>query len=265
MRSIGLDLSPWLAQGTLRVHATRPTAYGLETHLAALHKLVGEFEPRVVVVDPITSFLHAANRTEAEGMLMRLIDFLKGRLTTAIFTSLTPTADDQNANEAGISALTDTWLRLRDIELGGERNRAMYILKSRGVNHSNQIREFLLTDRGIELRDVYAGPEGVLTGSMRLAQESRERTAALDRTEETERRQRELGRKREALDASIGSQRSRFAAEEQELELLIAQERAAALRVGDARQSVAHSRRADGPVHDAGHDVLQNPGPGGRT
>jgi circadian clock protein KaiC len=153
MRSIGLDLRPWLKKGLLRVHATRPTAFGLETHLVTLHKLVNEFEPSVVVVDPITTFGNAGTSLEAEAMLMRLVDFLKSRQITAFFTSLTHSGSLQEQSQVGISSLIDTWLLLRDSELGGERNHAVYILKSRGMAHSNQIREFLLTGHGVELRE----------------------------------------------------------------------------------------------------------------
>jgi circadian clock protein KaiC len=259
MRSIGIDLLPWLKQGVLRLHARRPTAFGLETHLASLHKLVNEFEPRIVIMDPITTFLKAGTHAEAEGMLMRLIDFLKARQVTAIFTSLTLGGGAQEETEVGISSLTDTWLLLRDIELGGERNRAMYVLKSRGMAHSNQIREFLLTDHGVELRDVYVGPEGVLTGSMRMAQEAREQAAALDRQEEIGRRQRDLDRKRRVLEAGITAQRARFAAEAEELELLIGQDQTAA----EGRQKLARSRKADAAGNGAGNGSRRNTRPGG--
>jgi circadian clock protein KaiC len=248
MRSVGLDLAPWLKKGLLRFHATRPTAYGLETHLAALHKLVNDFHPRVVIVDPITNFLKAGMQAESEAMLMRLIDFLKAQQITALFTSLTRGGTALEQSGAGISSLIDTWLLMRDIELGGERNRAMYVLKSRGMVHSNQIREFVLTDRGIELRDVYVGPEGVLTGSMRLAQEAREQADALSRQQEIERRQRDLERKRQALEAQMAAQRGQFEAEEKELKLLIAQEEAATDRVRQSQEEMARSRKADEPA-----------------
>ncbi len=153
-------------------------------------------------------------------MLMRLIDFLKAQQITALFTSLTHGGGPQEQSEAGISSLVDTWLLMRDIELGGERNRGLYVLKSRGMAHSNQIREFLLTDQGIELRDVYVGPEGVLTGSIRLAQEAREQADALSRQQEIKCRQRELERKRQALEAQMATQCKQFEAEEEELNLL---------------------------------------------
>jgi len=263
MRSIGLDLMPWIKKGVLRCHASRPTAYGLETHLAALHKLVSDFQPRVVIVDPLTNFLKAGTSAEAEGMLTRLIDFLKARQVTAFFTSLT-SGGLLEQTEAGISSLTDTWLLLRDIELGGERNRAMYILKSRGMAHSNQIREFLLTDHGIELRDVYVGPEGVLTGSMRMAQEAREQAAALSRQENIARRQRDLDRKRHVLDAGITLQRARFASEEEELQQVITQEQAATGRLTEDQQQLARSRKADEPAGIAVNGSRRTRTQGGR-
>ena len=245
MDSIGIDLAPWLARNLLRVFATRPTAYGLETHLATLHRLVTEFEPSMVIVDPITNFLKAGTEFEADSMLMRLIDFLKARQITTVFTSLIRGGDHLEQTQVGISSLIDSWLVLRDIELGGERNRGMYVLKSRGMPHSNQIREFLLTNEGIELKDVYIGPEGVLTGSMRLAQEARERSVALTRQHEIERRQRDLERKRRALNAHLDAQRGEFEAEEHELRLLIEQEQSAAERLRTSREDMARSRKSD--------------------
>ena len=176
MRSIGLDLAPWVDQGVLQFHSTRPSAYGLEMHLATLHKLVKGFQPRVVIVDPITTFLNSGTSREAEGMLMRLIDFLKSQQITALFTSLTHGGDAIEATKSAVSSLIDTWLLVRDLESRGERNRGLYILKSRGMAHSNQIREFLLTDRGVQLLDVEMGPEGALVGSLRSARRKQRRT-----------------------------------------------------------------------------------------
>ena len=248
MRSIGLDLAPWLNKGLLCFHATRPTAFGLEMHLAALHKLVREFKPHVVIVDPLTNFLRSGTQAETEAMLMRLIDFLKAQQITGLFTSLTQGGGPQEQSQAGISSLIDTWLLMRDIELGGERNRGMYILKSRGMAHSNQIREFLLTDQGVVLKDVYVGPEGVLTGSLRVAQEAREQAAALSRQQEIERRQRDLERKRQVLEAQMARQRGQFEAEAEELRLLITQEQAAAERMRQSGNEMARSRKADEPT-----------------
>jgi circadian clock protein KaiC len=247
MRSVGLDLKSWLKKGRLRFYATRPSTYGLEMHLAMLHKLVNEFQPRVVVVDPITTFLGAGTPVEAESMLMRLIDFLKSNGVTALFTSLIHGGNAPEGSQAGISSLIDTWLLLRDIELGGERNRALYILKSRGMAHSNQVREFLLTGHGVELKDVYVGTEGVLTGSMRLAQEAREQAATLNRQQEIERRQREMDRKRHALEAQIATQRAQFEAEADELKRLIAQEQGVTDCLREQREEMRRSRQVDEP------------------
>jgi circadian clock protein KaiC len=161
MRSIGLKLMTWVKKDLLRFHSTRPSAYGLEMHLAMVHRMVKEFQPRVVVIDPITSFLNAGGSVETEGMLMRLIDYLKAQDITAVFTSLTRGGEALEGSQVAVSSLIDTWLLVRDIEVGGERIRGLYVLKSRGMAHSNQIREFLLTDRGVNLREV-SGLAGVV-------------------------------------------------------------------------------------------------------
>ena len=186
MRSIGIDLEPWVTKGLLKFHAERPSVYGLETHLLTMHKAINEFKPAVVVIDPITNLISAGNPLDVKSMLTRLIDFLKMNQITALFTTLTSAGGPLEQSEVGISSLADTWLLLRDIEIGGERNRGLYILKSRGMAHSNQIREFLLTDQGIDLLDVYVGPSGVLTGSARLAQEAQEKGAEIAHQQEIE-------------------------------------------------------------------------------
>src|SRR5580765_929032 len=151
MRSIGIDLEPWVAKGLLQFQAARPTYGGIEQHLLVTHKCVSSFKPGVVVVDPITNLLLVSTLGEVRSMLTRMVDFLKTKQITAMFTSLTAGSGTLEANEADISTLMDTWLLLRTIEAGGELNRSLYVLKSRGMNHSNQIREFLLTDKGVEL------------------------------------------------------------------------------------------------------------------
>ena len=247
MRSIGLDLEPWAKKGLLHFHAARASLYGLETHLAVLHKQVKELAPRVLVLDPITNLLHTgASRKEVTDTLTRLIDFLKMQGITVLMTSLTSgEKGPQEKTDVDISSLVDTWLLLRDIELGGERNRAMYILKSRGMPHSNQIREFLMTTRGIELADVYLGAEGVLTGSARVSQEAREKAAILERQQAVEARQRELERKREALEARIAALRKEFEAESEELQRRLGEEKARVdvSRMDRARMGI--SRKSD--------------------
>lgn len=248
MRSIGLNLEPWTKKGLLQFHASRPTLYGLETHLAVMHKQVKDFDPRVVIIDPISNLINTGSSTEVRSMLLRLVDFLKGRQITALFTSLSLANEGLKESslektEVGISSIMDTWLLLRDIELGGERNRGLYILKSRGMAHSNQIREFVLTDDGIDIRDVYVGPEGVLTGSMRLAQEARERAKKLDWQLEISAKEREIKRKRAALEAQIAVLRAEFEGEEAELEKVLKQEtnRVAQLRSDEIEMGLSRS------------------------
>jgi circadian clock protein KaiC len=245
MKSIGLDLDRWVKKGLLRHIASRPTLHGLEMHLAQIHKQVKEFDPQVVIVDPVTNFTGSGTSADAHAMLLRLIDFLKGRGTTAMLISLTSGGTALEATEVGISSIIDTWLLLRDIELGGERNRGLYILKSRGMAHSNQIREFLITSEGIELQDVYVGPEGVLTGSMRAAQEDRERAQRLAREQEVERRQRELDGRRAALEAQIAALRAEFHAVEDEARLIRTQDEAREKTLSDSRASAFRRRGGD--------------------
>ena len=246
MRSIGLDLEPWVRKGLLQFHAARANLYGLEMHLAIIHKLVRDAAPKLVVMDPITNLAHAGgSRRDVTAAMTRLVDFYKVQGITAFMTSLTVAGAPQEGTETDISSIVDTWLLLRDIELGGERNRAMYILKSRGMPHSNQIREFLLTSRGIELADVYLGAEGVLTGSARQAQEAREKASVLIRQQEIEAKQRELERKREALEARIVALRKEFEAESEELNRRLGEEktRAEVGRLDRARMGI--SRKTD--------------------
>jgi circadian clock protein KaiC len=245
MRSIGMNLGNWVKKGLLQFHSNRATFYGLETHLATIHRLVEEFEPQVVVLDPIGSLIQAGNLRDANIMLMRLIDFLKMRETTAFFTNLTSGGEALERTDVGISSLVDSWLLVRDIELAGERNRGMYVLKSRGMAHSNQIREFLLTDRGVDLLDIYVGPEGLLTGSSRVSQENREKAESQARLQEAERKKRELVRKREVLAARITTLKKEFEAEEEEADALAMEEGARAKAIHAGREAMARSRSAD--------------------
>jgi circadian clock protein KaiC len=188
MRSIGIDLDSHIQKGLLQFRATRPTQHGLESHLVEIHKLVEQFKPNVVIVDPITNLISTGNETEVKAMLMRLIDYLKENQITALFTSLTSAGSAAEQTEVGISSLIDTWILFREMEVEGERNRGLYVVKSRGMAHSNQIREFLLTSEGVKLVAPYLGTGRVLTGSARLAQEAREKEDALARDMENERR-----------------------------------------------------------------------------
>jgi circadian clock protein KaiC len=161
MSSIGIHLEIFVKKGLLHFHASRPTLYGLEHHLSTTIKLINQIKPLVVIIDPIDAFIIGDNQTEVKTMLLRLVDFLKMKQITAFFASLTAGGSNMELSDVSISSLIDTWLLLRDIEIGGERNRGLYVLKSRGMAHSNQIREFRLSDKGIDLLDVYVGPEGV--------------------------------------------------------------------------------------------------------
>src|SRR6202162_1286583 len=203
MRSLGIELEPWGRKGLLQFHAARPTYGGIEQVLLLTHKRITSFRPSVVVVDPITNLLMVSTLHEVRSMLTRMVDFLKTEGITAIFTSLTAGSGSLEASEADVSSLMDTWLLLESIEVGGERNRALIVLKSRGMEHSNQIREFLLTDDGLQLLDVYLGPGGVLTVSARVSQEGREKAAGTSRRQELEGRRRELERKRKIFEARM--------------------------------------------------------------
>ena len=245
MRSIGLDLEQWVKKQLLYFHAGRATMYGLEMHLATFHKLIQKLEPQIVVLDPIDSLILAGNHRDATAMLSRLIDFLKSKRITALLTNLSSNSNALENTGLDISSVADTWLLLRDIELGGERNRALYVLKSRGMAHSNQIREFLLTSQGIELQDVYLGPEGVLTGSARQSQEAREKASALIRQQEVERKHLEQARKHEALEARITALRKEFEAEETETKREIGQEKSRDEVMQRDREHMETSRKAD--------------------
>jgi circadian clock protein KaiC len=249
MQSIGLNIEQWTRKGLLQFHASRPTLYGLETHLAVMHKQIQEFKPRVVVIDPISNLTNTGSTNEVRSMLLRLVDFLKSQKITALFTSLSSQGDNSlEETEIGVSSIMDTWLLLRDIELGGERNRGIYVLKSRGTAHSNQIREFLITNKGIDIRDVYVGPQGVLTGSMRLAQEARERTEKLQRQLEMGSKRRKLERKRAALEAQIAALRAEFEAEETEIGRVLSQENQLVEQLEIEEVAMARSRKADRPA-----------------
>jgi circadian clock protein KaiC len=245
MHSIGIDLQQWIKKGLLQIYADRPSSAGLETHLAMKHKLIDIFKPRVVIMDPLNSFVIGDNQIEVKSMLMRLVDFLKTRQITGLFTHLAHSGDPIEQTEVAISSVIDTWLLLKDIEIGGERNRGMYILKSRGMAHSNQIREFLLTDQGVELRDVYVGPEGVLTGSARLTQEAENEASLLIRNQEVELRRIELERKRTTLEAQITMLRAEFAVQEVASLKVIGQETAEKAQLAQGCVDMGLSRKVD--------------------
>jgi len=260
MMSIGLDLRRWVKKGLLHFHAVRPTTFGLEMHLVKIHKIIEEIKPSVVAVDPVTGLLHAGTESETRSILLRLIDYLKEKQITALITTLTSGAIAQEQTEIDISSLVDSWLLLRDIESGGERNRGLYILKARGIAHSNQIREFLLTDHGIELREVYLGEAGLLTGSGRVAQEAKDESAAMLARQDIERKQLLLQRKRMVLDAQIAALQLDLETEVQESQQLIAQERLKIVKWERDRGEMARSRFGDTGSRDHTNGSVKTPG-----
>ena len=247
MRSIGIDLEQWVQQGLLQFHTTRPSMFGLEMHLVAMHKAVEGFSPAIVVVDPISNLVTAATENEVKAMLSRLIDYLKLKQITAFCTDLTTTSGSMERTEVGMSSLMDAWLLLQNIEASGERNRRLYILKARGIDHSSQVREFLLSDQGIQLRDVYVGPGGVLTGAARIAQEARETAETLGRRQNIERKQRELERRGKVVEAQIAVLRNEFELEQEELQRIVAQEKLYDETLVRSTQEISKARKADLP------------------
>ena len=245
MHSIGFELAPWIQRGLLQVHSARPTLHGLEMHLVMMHKLIKEYQPQVVIIDPITNLTTIGTQSEIKATLIRLIDFLKTQEITALFTSLTADQTKLEQTEAGISSLMDAWILLQMIESNGERNRGLYILKARGIDHSNQIREFQLTAKGIQLVDVYLGSEGVLTGTARLAQEAKERNIILARQQEIARKQREIARKRQVLEAQIAALRTEFMVEEEEMEKMMAEAIGFETQLREDRNILAQQRDSD--------------------
>jgi circadian clock protein KaiC len=245
MTSIGINLDQWIKNGLLRFHTTRPTFYGLEMHLTAMYKEINDFKPSVVIIDPLNSFVTANNELEAKAVAMRLVDYLKINNITGLFTSLTTGGGDLERTDIFVSSLIDTWILLRDIELGGERNHGIYILKSRGMAHSNQIREFLITKEGIKLQDVYVGMNGVLTGSARLAQEVREKAEQNLLKQEIEHKTYSIERKRKALDAQIEALKAEFEAEEAETLKLIDYEKTQLEQSLKDRINMSHKRKGD--------------------
>jgi circadian clock protein KaiC len=237
MSSVGIDLKSPLDRGLLRFEAARPSLYGFEMHLARMNRDIERFDPQVIVVDPISAFRGPS--MEIHATLVRLADICKARGITAVFTSLSTVGDQMNESERSVSSLMDTWISLSDLEANGERNRVLYILKSRGMNHSKQLREYQLTNGGIHFIDAYVGPDGVLTGTARLAQEAREREAGTARQQAREKLRRDLIRKREASERHIAELQADLAREESEVETLIQQEETREALLGSDRSEMA--------------------------
>ncbi len=246
MRSVGLNMHQWVDRGLLRFSARRPNLYGLETHLAAMHREVREFDPEAVVIDPLSALMNSGVTGDVHSMVLRLVDFLKVRGITALFTNLGGIQAETAATEMQISSLMDAWLLLYNRESNGEHNRQLYLLKSRGMAHSNQVREFIMSIDGIKLREAYIGEGGVLTGSARLAQEARDRTAALAHAREVERRTHELERKRRATAAQIEALRAQLATEEAEADRFLSESSAYDQQRAEQQAAMQASRKVSG-------------------
>ncbi len=246
MHSIGLSLEPLIKRNLLRFHSARPSLCGLELHLATMFKEIAAFQPQVVIVDPITSLMDLGTSSEGRGMVTRLIDYLKAGQTTSLFTSLTHgTGNVLQQSEAGMSSLMDAWILLQDFEGNGERNRVLYVLKARGMAHSNQIREFLISGRGIDVVDAYIGASGVLTGSARAAQGALEKAALLSSQQEAAKLKREMERKRDALERHISSLRADYETEAVEMGRIAEQVGTRNLLLSTERAALGILRQAD--------------------
>lgn len=243
MRTIGIDLQPFIRKDLLRVHSSRPTVFGLEMHLVRMYKLISQFQPSVVIVDPVSNLQTAGSKEDATHLFVRLVDFLRKNGILGFLVSLTAGARPLEATDEAISSMVDTWLLLRDLESNGERNKALYVLKSRGMDHSNQLREFHITSKGVKLVAAYLGPEGVLTGSARLAQEAQEIAAAQVSRQELERKKLALTHRRKAMEAQIEALRAEFHAEEEELRRTVASEKNRLGQIEIDRDAMARSRR----------------------
>lgn len=245
MHSINMDLQKHVDNGLLHFYASRPTLYGLEMHLVAIHKAIRKFKPSVVILDPITNLITVGTVSEVKAMLVRLIDFLQEEQITVMFTALTLNTVINEQTDEGVSSLVDAWLLIKDIDLNGERNRGLYIMKSRGMQHSNQIREFVITDKGLDLVDVYLGPEGILIGSAREAQMLLEQTGQVLHTHAISRKDRELLRKRKVLEGKIESLKTEFESTEEELNKIYIEEDLKKEIIEQTRQKVTDIRRGN--------------------
>lgn len=245
MKSIGMDLEKHEKNGLLQFHASRPTLYGLEMHLVAIYKLIKKFKPEVVILDPITNLVTVGSVSEVKSMLIRLIDFLQDEQITVLFTALTLNTIVSEQTDEGVSSLVDAWLLVRDIEFNGERNRGMYIMKSRGMKHSNQVREFVITDKGLDLVEVYLGPDGILTGSAREAQAIKEETGVALHDYAITAKDREVNRKRKVLEAKISSLQTEFESVEEELNKIYLQEELKKEVMEKTRQEITRIRKGE--------------------
>ncbi|MEI4488826.1 circadian clock protein KaiC [Frigidibacter sp. MR17.14] len=244
MRSIGIELQPWLDEGRLRFIAARPTFYSLEMHLAVMLREVNRHRPDIVILDPISAFLDTGNRSEVQAMLLRVIDYLKNRGITAVFTHLTHGSIDSAMTDAGLSSLMDSWILMLNREVNGEFNRELYLLKARGSAHSNQVREFVMDDNGIRLLEPYLGEDGALTGSARKVAEARARRVEVDRLAEIDRRSRRIEERRRKALAQIEALQAEIDADSAELGAMTTAEVEFQKQAKDDASALKRGRRA---------------------
>lgn len=243
MRSIGLDLQPWVERDLLRYIAARPTLYGLEMHLAIMVREVAKFKPQLVVLDPVSAFVTPGDTGDVQAMLLRMVDFLKSRGITAVFTHLGYARSDETQTDAGLSSLMDAWILLLNRETNGEFNRELYLLKSRGMQHSNQVREFVMSESGINLREPYLGEGGALTGSSRRSFEAKTHREKMARSAELMRLQQQLDHRRKKLEAQIEVLKTDLRSDEIELERMIEAETSYLAQVETDERAMRVSRK----------------------
>jgi len=246
MRSIGLDLESWVRAGLLKLHAKHPSMSGLELHLVDTFDLIDRFRPQCVVIDPISNLTSVGSTHEVMFMLLRLMHTLKQRQITSVLINLS-SGREEEMTEVHVSSMADTWILLRALVGDGERNLGMYVMKSRGMSHSNQVREFTLTGQGVELKDVYLGRSGLLTGSRRLIQEQEDRLQDEQKKQEASRKKRLLLRKCQVLEAQIASLQQELANEAEELQVLSEQGQAELQSSAHGLEEIARSRQAMSP------------------
>jgi circadian clock protein KaiC len=241
MRSIGIDLQPWIDTGMLRCFPARPTFYSLEMHLAIMLREIARFKPRLVVLDPISAFMDSGEQLEVQSMLLRMIDYLKSHGITGVFTHLAH-SHTETQTDAGLSSLMDAWVLLLNREASGEFNRELYLLKARGIAHSNQVREFIMTDHGIHLIEPHLGENGALTGSARRAEEAKIRREEYHRVAEAKRLQAKVEQRRRRTQAQIEALNADLAADEIELRDLMQEETRFVAQAQSDREELSQSR-----------------------
>ncbi|MGB9927031.1 MAG: circadian clock protein KaiC [Methanosarcina sp.] len=246
MRSIGIDLQPYMDSGLMEIHASRPMAYGLEMHLISMRRVIDIYKPDVVIIDPISNLTNVGTATDVKLTLTRLIDYMKLKNITAMCTSLVQHETPEGMSAEGVSSIMDTWVNLRFFENNSERNRGLSVIKARGMGHSNQIREYLLINQGIQIQDVYLGPSGgLLMGSSRAVQEANEIAEAVSQRQNIERKKREIESKLKSLDAQIAMLSSEFEVQKEELEKLSSEDELRNKVFENGKSEIARIRKAD--------------------